>query len=277
MSQACTWKSRVSGISILSNVAETLSKRGKVDGQECLHIVHRSNGDAIRNIKILCNHNNGLLAPIVNESNIVLEFCADCEEIRAYNIAAGEGHVIFENCSPIGMCTGPGNTVFVFDYSGCILQLKWDDSSTQLNVIRGIEVQGRSPDTYLSKMCYSEITNSLVIVSLNDVVNSISLADGSCSWTLSGKLRGFKIFPYGVCSNPADGFIFICNGGRKTTIFLLDPFTGYVLQVIPINNTFRTLSDICWSSSQPHLTVVGKNEDGSDSVVCYNVEDEVEI
>ena len=277
----CMWRSRVYGISILSNNQETLTKRGKVEGHEYLHIVRRSNGEIINNIKLLCNDANGLIAPQVIDSNTVIEFCAKCEEIRAYNIATGERHVIYKKCSPRGVCTGPGNAVFIFDSNGCIVQLKRNSNNTQLKVVRNARLQGslwRNHSLYTKhKMCYSEITNSLVIVSLCDgVVCSVSLADGSCSWTVSGKIGGFQLIPYGICCNPTDGSIFICNGGRKS-ILLFDAFTGCVLQVIPVNNVIKNLTDICWSRSQPHLTVLGTNEDGSDSVVCFNVEDEVKI
>ena len=56
---------------------------------------------------------------------------------------------------------------------------------------------------------------------------------------------------------------------------MLDPFTGHTLQVIPVSGTFVNLSDLCWSKSQPHLTVLGTNEEETDLIAGFNVEDDM--
>ena len=254
---------------------ETLLKRGKIKGHECLRVMNRINGEVIADIKSLCNHDPGLLAPHNNSLNNIFEFCAKCNEIRVYNTSSvGDRRVIYKKCTPRGMCSGPGNTLFVIDISLVIWRCEWNHGDKNLKVIRKIKTKLLYPGCLL-KMCHSATNNSLIVVSIDEGIDAVSLTDGSLLWTLPRSIGGLDMHPYGVCRNPHDGCILICNGYEKARVLTLDPFTGHILQVIRITDAFIRLSDLCWSNSQPHLTVLGINKEETDLIGCFSVEDNV--
>ena len=253
----------------------TLLKRGKVDGHECLRDMNRTNGEVIGDIKSLCNHDPGLLVSCPNNSCNICEFCARCNEIRVYDTRnVANRRVICKKCTPRGMCSGRDNSLFVIDSLSVIWLCEWNCGDKNLKVIR--KIQPKLP--YLGgliKMCHSVKNNSLIVVNISASVNAVSLVDGFCLWTLPRSIGGLEIHPYGVCCNLADGCILICNGQGEPRVLMLDPFTGHILQFIHVGDAFTNLSDLCWSDSQPHLTVLGTNEEGTDIIACFNVEDNV--
>ena len=258
----------------MSTDQDTLLKRGKVDGQECLRVMNRTNGKVVADIESFCNHNPALLVSSIHNSNTIFEFCAKCNEIRVYNICnIVDRQVICKKCTPRGMCSGPDNTLFVMDGFFVIWHFEWNCGDTNLKVVRKVRSK-LANYYYLLKMCHSAVNHSLIVASLSISmsVDAVSLADGSCLWTLSRSNGGFEIHPYGVCCNPTDGCIFICNR-QGNSVYMLDPFTGHILQVIPIIDAFVNLLDLCWSNSQPHLTVLGTNKEETEFIGCFNVED----
>ena len=254
---------------------ETLLKRGKVKGHECLSVMNRTNGKVVAGIESLCHHDPGLLAPHTKHSNNIFEFCGKCNEIRVYDTCnIGDRRVIYKKCTPRGMCSGSGNTLFVIDISLVIWHCEWNHGDKNLKVIRKIKTKLLYPGCLL-KMCHSARNNSLIVLSIGERIDAVSLADGSLLWTLPSSIGGLDMHPYGVCCNTNDGCILICNGYEKARVLTLDPFRGHVLQIIRITDAFILLSDLSWSNSQPHLTVLGINKEETDLIGCFSVEDNV--
>ena len=173
------WKSEIVGISATLTDQETLLKRGKVDGHECLRVMNRTNGEILADIKSLCNHDPGLLVPCTNNSYNIFEFCARCNEIRVYETCnVVKGYVICKKCTPRGMCSGRDNNLFVMDNLFVIWHCEWNCGDKNLKVIRKIKTNLPYPGCLL-KMCHSVINNSLIVVSIDENVDAVSIVDGS--------------------------------------------------------------------------------------------------
>ena len=223
----------------------------------------------------MCNHDPGLLVSCPNNSYNIFEFCARCNEIRVYDTCnVANRRVICKQCAPRGMCSGRDNSLFVIHSLFVIWHCEWNYGDKNLKVIRKIRPKLLYRGS-LIKMCHSVKNNSLIVVNIAESVDAVSLVDGSCLWTLPQSIGGLEIHPYVVCCNPADGCILICNGQGEPTVLMLDPFTGHILQFIHVSDVFANLSDLCWSDSQPHLTVLGANEEETDIIACFNVENDV--
>ena len=229
---------------------------------EMIKIYNRQTGELIREIKPHCSH---LCLPLCEhqiDSDFFLEGCDGCAKIRIYNIITGEVKMVRNNCKPRDFCKGPNGSLLVFDYEGRLLQFSWNEEKHELILVRTISTRSRK----VQKICYVEKSDIVVFVHGKDYMAAHDHNTDTNIWNtgiLASKDPDFR----GI-SCDLDGRIFVADG-KNARLLVLRGQNGRVLQVALDSLDIGGIWDVCWSYTQPKLTVFH-----ADTITCYNVEEQ---
>lgn len=74
-----------------------------------------------------------------------------------YNIDTAKGQKVYAQCEPRATCMGPNDSMLVWDISGKLLQLNWNNEEEKLKLIKQYDT-GNKPDLS-SSMFFVKETN----------------------------------------------------------------------------------------------------------------------
>ena len=219
-----------------------------------------------KSIKSQCSHCTCRIIDIPNDLNHILEFCMDCQSIKAYSVTTTKGKTVRRQCIPYRVCKGPGDTILVMDDKYHISQFLWDKNRMSLHLKRTLY-------THISNafgMCYVEHYNILVITSRSPgLVRALGLANGQPVWKFAGNVNEREITPRAV-STDADGRIYVADHAR---ILLIEGAKGKLVQTFqPEDN--EEIMEISCTNDPIQLLLLYNGINISDKITCYNVTDE---
>ena len=126
-----------------------------------------------------------------------------------------------------------------------------------------------SVNLYNYQCKYLFITTSIInMIHFSGCIQAVRLSYGTVVWDIAGEVAGKEIKPYGVC-NDSDGNIYVADSNNER-ILMLDSKTGELLQVLMQEEKTGDIFDVCWTESQPQLTVRHGDPKSIKQISCYN-------
>ena len=127
------------------------------------------------------------------DQNFILESCAECGEIRRYNINTAESKTVHERCKPWKVYKGPKGLMFVVDGEDELLQLEWREEKEQLELVHRIQTDVKNA----RGMCYIKQFNILVIT-YGNTIKALNPETGSVVWKFAQDVEDKELNPCGV-------------------------------------------------------------------------------
>ena len=230
--------------------------------QQYISVLDKFTGKVIREIPSGCNHFYRMACQHPTVVSLVIESCQECEEIRAYDIRTLTKRVVRKHLKPLALCLGPGKSLLFVTVDGTILELEWINEVEGFAIVRNIQVTIKPKK--ITKMCYLEQHNVLVVLS-KGLLHAVHLEDGCPLWKLSKTNKGSRFEPSGVTCDTA-GRVFVVESCDRW-LLVLDGLTGERLQVVRLQECWALVNDVCWSPTQPQLTVLHD----VNMISCYNM------
>ena len=228
--------------------------RGWEDAKHCIRVFNRTDPSLTRDIESPCKHfsfNHSICEHPV-DTNSVLETCHECRQIRSYDIKTGEARGIYSDGKVSTTCLGPPGSLLRVDNTGRLLRLNWDDERQNLKVVHSVQTN----ITDARQICYIEQHDAVVFVCPSSFrVTTVNLTNGTPMWELTQQqVCGKNIKPTGLCYN-VNGHIYVTDRDNKR-LLVLNAEKGELLQVVQLAEGKSDIWAVCWTSTQPELTVI---------------------
>ena len=176
-----------------------------------------------------CHTVHSMLEIEIQGKEYMLEGCAICEIIRAYEFPKIERKILCEDISPDAMCGGPGGTILVFNAGQRIQSIK------QLSFCDGqflLQKEFYVACTDARRLCFSENSSIVIVLHNLKTLTGFHFPTGQVAWQHSEiklKCSPEVLTDYQHILTLPDGRV--CVFTHKE-IFALNPVDGTILYML---------------------------------------------
>ena len=253
-------------------------------GKGSIQVLNRLTGEVIREVASQCDHTFCQIRGHPVDKDIILENCLECDVISQYDINAKRCETIYTGFEIIRMCRGASGSVLALDKSHQLLQFDWIKEHKMLRHVkddRNMKLKYADGETEsnlrLCKICYMEQKDILILttkkINCDNLepfdVRTIKLKDIEkqridVNWRLSGVLKPFAL----ACDNDCNIYV---SDIKTNNIYVIDSSSGKPVKILTLPEGSGGIRKMCWSRSQPHLTVHQAHQGAGNTINCYNV------
>ena len=207
--------------------------------------IYNENGMKIETFKLLCQHDEVEIIPLViNCTEYLAISCDECHNIRLYNMDTATISEAWHDPRhrPGQMCHGPQGTICAVDgVKGQCPVLILDSTSIPFQLEH--VVQTRMERFY--SISYVPTADLLLITSQSlGIIRAVSCFTDKLIWEVTGEIDGLPCNPYGLVYSSQHDVVFVCNGVNR--ILVLAPISGECVQTIDLSQHVT----VAW---EPHL------------------------
>ncbi len=198
----------------------------------------------------LCQHErDAILALTIHSQDYMAISCGECQNIKLFNVEREEITTAFcdSKYNPGKMCLGETGEMFVLHKSvegeRDILQLNC--ATPTFSFIRSIKFSM----TRHHSLCYVPGHKVIVISSIAGLVRAVSCEREETVSEVTGQVDGRECSPYGLLFSQSHNALFVADG-RNTRILVINPGSGCVRQVLPLDPEMSEVRGLCGREGQ---------------------------
>ena len=209
----------------------------------------------------MCEHDRVRLNKHPQNSDNVLESCANCKKIQAVNIKTEENVIVHKGSKMFRMLDGPAGSLFVVEKGLELSKLSWGQGQSdevQMVYKRNVSV-GRLKKQYL-RFCYVECHDILLFTLKNPVSDedyeliAMKLDSGTVMWRFLGPVDDHTFKPRCItCDDEGNAYV---SDRATNRILQIDSLTGEILRILLLDEEedSERIQSMRWSNTEPNLT-----------------------